>query len=618
MSVPPLPSDAGGTPAEELNPRAPKGSRKGLAPLGSVHIEHEEHHELSFVKKYIFSTDHKMIGLQFLFTGLLLLGVGGALAMAIRWQLAWPWTKMPVIGELLFPATGGAVSPEFYTMLFTMHGTIMIFFVIIPMLTGAFGNFLIPLMIGAPDMAFPRLNMIGYWAMIPGLLCALASFFVEGGAAAAGWTAYPPLSTIETAAPGSLTGQTLWLMALTWSGISSMAGAVNYATTVVTMRAPGLTMMRMPLSIWALFIAALLQLFALPVLTAASIEQLLDRLIHTGFFTPSNLVVNQMNPELMGGAAGGQPLLWQHLFWFYSHPAVYIMVVPAMGLASDILSVHSRKPVFGYKPMVYSMAAIAGLGFIVWGHHMFASGMNPALGMTFMVSTILIALPSAIKVFNWLGTLWGARIQLTTANLNAIAFVALFIIGGLSGIWMAATPVDIYMHDTYIIVAHFHYVVFGGSVFAIYGAIHHWFPKMFGRLMCERLGKIHFVGSFIFANCTFYMMHQIGLAGLMRRTADPYAYEVYAHLQPLNEFISISAFCLFLWQGIFVFNFFNSIYRGKRIGRNPWKANTLEWDAPSPPGHGNFDREMRVYRGPYEYASPLVEEDYLPQTRNID
>jgi cytochrome c oxidase subunit 1 len=397
-----------------------------------------------------------------------------------------------------------------------------------------------------------------------------------------------------------------------------MAGAVNYATTVVTMRAPGLTMMRLPLSIWALFIAALLQLFALPVLTAASIEQLLDRLLHTGFFTPSNLVVNQMNPELMGGAAGGQPLLWQHLFWFYSHPAVYIMVVPAMGLASDILSVHSRKPVFGYKPMVYSMAAIAGLGFIVWGHHMFASGMNPALGMTFMVSTILIALPSAIKVFNWLGTLWGARIQLTTANLNAIAFVALFIIGGLSGIWMAATPVDIYMHDTYIIVAHFHYVVFGGSVFAIYGAIHHWFPKMFGRLMCERLGKIHFVGSFIFANCTFYMMHQIGLAGLMRRTADPYAYEVYAHLQPLNEFISISAFCLFLWQGIFVFNFFNSIYRGKRIGRNPWKANTLEWDAPSPPGHGNFDREVRVYRGPYEYASPLVEEDYLPQTRNID
>ena len=617
MSVPPIPNEGSASAAEGLNPRAPEGIRKGQGAEGTVHIEHD-HHELSFIKKYIFSTDHKVIGLQFMFTGLVMLGLGGALAMAIRWQLAWPWTEVPIIGELLFPATGGAMSPEFYTMLFTMHGTIMIFFVIIPMLTGAFGNFLIPLMIGAPDMAFPRLNMIGYWAMVPGLFCALASFFVEGGAAAAGWTAYPPLSTIESAAPGSLTGQTLWLLALTFSGVSSMAGAVNYATTVVKMRAPGLTMMRLPLTIWALFISALLQLFALPVLTAVSIEQILDRVLHTGFFTPTNLVVNQLNAEGAGHAAGGQPLLWQHLFWFYSHPAVYIMVVPAMGMASDILSVHARKPIFGYKPMAYSMMSIAGLGFIVWGHHMFASGMNPALGMTFMVSTVLIALPSAIKVFNWLGTLWGARIQMTSAMLNAIAFVSLFIIGGLSGIWMAATPVDIYIHDTYIIVAHFHYVVFGGSMFAIWAAIYHWFPKMFGRIMNETIGKIHFVGSFIFANCTFYMMHQIGLAGLMRRTADPYAYEVYAHLQPLNEFISISAFCLFLWQGFFVFNFFWSIYKGQRVGRNPWKATTLEWEAPSPPGHGNFDRELHVYHGPYEYASPLVEEDYLPQTRKID
>ena len=617
MSVPPNPNEGSASAAEGLNPRAPEGIRKGQGAEGTVHIEHD-HHELSFLRKYIFSVDHKMIGLQFMFTGLVMLGLGGALAMAIRWQLAWPWTEVPIIGELLFPATGGAMSPEFYTMLFTMHGTIMIFFVIIPMLTGAFGNFLIPLMIGAPDMAFPRLNMIGYWAMVPGLFCALASFFVEGGAAAAGWTAYPPLSTIESAAPGSLTGQTLWLLALTFSGVSSMAGAVNYATTVVKMRAPGLTMMRLPLTIWALFISALLQLFALPVLTAVSIEQILDRVLHTGFFTPTNLVVNQLNAEGAGHAAGGQPLLWQHLFWFYSHPAVYIMVVPAMGMASDILSVHARKPIFGYKPMAYSMMSIAGLGFIVWGHHMFASGMNPALGMTFMVSTILIALPSAIKVFNWLGTLWGARIQMTAAMLNAIAFVSLFIIGGLSGIWMAATPVDIYIHDTYIIVAHFHYVVFGGSMFAIWAAIYHWFPKMFGRIMNETIGKIHFVGSFIFANCTFYMMHQIGLAGLMRRTADPYAYEVYAHLQPLNEFISISAFCLFLWQGFFVFNFFWSIFKGQRVGRNPWKATTLEWEAPSPPGHGNFDRELHVYHGPYEYASPLVEEDFLPQTRKID
>jgi cytochrome c oxidase subunit 1 len=588
---------------------------------GTVREDHE-HHELSFIRKYIFSVDHKVIGIQFMFTGLVFFLLGGLMAMAIRWQLAWPWEKMPVIGSMLFPETGEAITPEFYTMLFTMHGTIMIFFVIIPLLTGAFGNFLIPLMIGAPDMAFPKLNMFGYWAMVPAIASVYMALTATGGGPAAGWTAYPPLSTITSAAPGSLSAQTWWLMALTWVGVSSMMGAVNYVTTIVKMRAPGMTMMRMPLTIWSLFIAALLQLFALPVLTAASILQLLDRLLMTGFFTPTNLVVNQMTPEMHSGivegaAAGGQPLLWQHLFWFYSHPAVYIMVVPAMGLASDIIATHARKPIFGYKPMVYSMVAIAGLGFIVWGHHMFASGMNPALGMTFMVSTVMIALPSAIKVFNWLGTLWGSRIQLTTPMLNALGFVAMFIIGGLSGIWMAATPVDIYIHDTYIIVAHFHYVVFGGSVFAIFAAIYHWFPKMFGRMMNETLGKIHFVGSFIFTNGVFYMMHQLGMAGLMRRTADPYAYETYKHLQPLNEFISISAFCLFAWQIFFVVNFFHSLFWGKRVGRNPWKSCSLEWDAPSPAGHGNFDHQLEVFRGPYEYASPEVEEDYLPQTRQV-
>jgi cytochrome c oxidase subunit 1 len=582
-------------------------------------VAHEAHHEeLGFWRKYVFSTDHKVIGLQFMFTGLVFFLLGGLFAMAIRYQLAWPWKSMPVIGKVLFPNTGEAITPEFYTMLFTMHGTIMIFFVIIPLLTGAFGNFLIPLMIGAPDMAFPKLNMFGYWAMVPAIACVLLAFATPGGGPAAGWTAYPPLSTIKSAAPGSLSGQTYWLMALTWVGASSMMGAVNYATTIVKMRAPGMTMMRMPLSVWALFIAALLQLFALPVLTAASIMQILDRVLDTGFFTPTNLIVNQVNPEMEGAAAGGQPLLWQHLFWFYSHPAVYIMVVPAMGLASDIIATHARKPIFGYKPMVYSMAAIAGLGFIVWGHHMFASGMNPALGMTFMVSTVMIALPSAIKVFNWLGTLWGSRIHLTTPMLNALGFVAMFIIGGLSGIWMAATPVDIYIHDTYIVVAHFHYVVFGGSVFAIFAGLYHWFPKMFGRMMNETLGKVHFVGSFIFTNGVFYMMHQLGMAGLMRRTADPYDYETYAHLQPLNQFISICAFCLFAWQIIFVFNFFHSIFWGKRVGRNPWRSNSLEWDAPSPPGHGNFDHELKVYRGPYEYASPESEEDYLPQTKKLN
>ena len=597
-------------------PTATHAPAPGTGVPGTVR-EHHEHHELGFLRKYIFSTDHKVIGLQFMFTGLVFFAIGGLFAMAIRWQLAWPWTEMPLVGSVLFPHTGKAITPEFYTMLFTMHGTIMIFFVIIPLLTGAFGNFLIPLMVGAPDMAFPKLNMFGYWAMVPAIFCAVMGFFAPGGGAAAGWTAYPPLSTISSAAPGSMSGQTWWLMALTWVGASSMMGAVNYVTTIVKMRAPGMTMMRMPLTIWGMFISALLQLFALPVLTAAGILQLLDRVLLTGFFTPTNLVVNQMNPEMVGAAAGGQPLLWQHLFWFYSHPAVYIMVLPAMGMASDIISVHARKPVFGYKPMIYSMSAIAGLGFIVWGHHMFASGMNPALGMSFMVATIMIALPSAIKVFNWLGTLWGSRIQLTTPMLNALGFVAMFIIGGLSGIWMAATPVDIYIHDTYIVVAHFHYVVFGGSVFAIFAGIYHWFPKMFGRVMNETLGKIHFVGSFVFTNGVFYMMHQLGMAGLMRRTADPYDYETYAHLQPLNEFISICAFALFVWQIFFVFNFFHSMFFGKRVGRNPWRANSVEWDAPSPPGHGNFDQQLAVHRGPYEYASPETNEDFLPQSQDL-
>ena len=588
----------------------------GIDPAGTVHVTHE-HHELGFLRRYIFSTDHKVIGLQFLFTGLTMLLFGGLMAMAIRWQLAFPWTQMPVLGKVLFPETGGVVTPEGYTMLFTMHGTLMVFFVIIPLLTGTFGNFLIPLMLGAPDMAFPRLNMMGYWFWWPGIFLILLSFGAEGGGPAAGWTSYPPLSTIESAAPGAANGQNLWLLALVFVGVSSMMGAINYVTTIIKMRAPGMTFYRMPLSIWALMIAALLQLFALPVLTAAAFMQLFDRILDAGFFTPTNLVVNNVNPETVQQAAGGHPLLWQHLFWFYAHPAVYVMVVPAMGFASDILSVHARKPIFGYKPMLYSMASIAGLGFVVWGHHMFMSGMNPAVGLVFMTATIMIALPSAIKVFNWIGTLWGARIRLTTAMLYAVAFVAMFIIGGLSGIWMASTPADIYIHDTYIIVGHFHYIVFAGSVFAIFGALHHWFPKMFGRMMNETLGKIHFFGTFIFTNGVFYMMHQLGLAGLMRRTADPYAYEAYAHLQPMNQFISFCAFGLLFWQIFFVINFFGSMIWGKRAPRNPWGGASLEWQAPSPPGHGNFDKQIEVFHGPYEYGVPGAEQDFVPQNQPL-
>ncbi|MGE5195444.1 MAG: cytochrome c oxidase subunit I [Deltaproteobacteria bacterium] len=589
-----------------------------LNPAGHLVTAHEHeahahaaHHEIGFVRKYIFSTDHKIIGIQFLITTLLMFLVGGLLALGVRWQLAFPWREMPIVGRLLFSAQGGAISPEFYTMLFTMHATVMIFLVIIPILAGAFGNFLIPLQIGADDMAFPTLNMLSYWFMWPAIGFFMASFFVTGGAAAAGWTSYPPLSAVQQAAPGSQLGQTLWLMGVTFVGVSSMMGSVNYMTTIINMRAPGMTLFRMPMTIWAMFITAILQAFALPVLTAAGFMLLFERTLGTTFFVPGGLVVNNAQATV----GGGQALLWQHLFWFYSHPAVYIMILPAMGMVSDMISCFSRKPLFGYRPMVYSIAAIAGLGFIVWGHHMFTSGMNPALGMTFMISTIMIALPSAVKTFNWLGTMWGGDLQFTVPMLNAIGFVSMFVVGGLSGIFMAAVPVDIHIHDTYFIVAHFHYVLFGATVFGVFGAIHFWFPKMFGRMMNETVGKIHFALSFIGFNCTFFPMHFLGTSGFPRRLADPYNYPYLEHLLPLNQFITYSAILMGSAQILLIANFAYSIFKGPRVGRNPWNANSLEWTAPSPPGHGNFDILPVVYRGPYEYASPLVEEDFLPQTR---
>jgi len=491
-----------------------------------------------------------------------------------------------------------------------MHATVMIFFVIIPILAGAFGNYLIPLMIGADDMAFPTLNMLSYWFMWPAFIFIGLSFFAPGNGAGGGWTSYPPLSAVPEAAPGSLGAQTLWLLGITFVGVSSMMGSVNYMTTIIQMRAPGMTMFRLPMTIWAMFITALLQAFALPVLTAAGFMQLLDRIVGTGFFLPDGLIVNNSAPA----TGGGQPLLWQHLFWFYSHPAVYIMILPAMGMVSDIIACFSRKPIFGYKPMVFAIAGIAGLGFIVWGHHMFISGMNPYLGMTFMTATMLIALPSAVKVFNWLGTIWGGNIQYTTAMLFALSFVMMFIIGGLSGIFMAATPVDIFIHDTYFIVAHFHYVLFAGTAMAVFGAIYFWFPKMFGRMMNETMGKIHFFFTFVFLNGTFYTMHILGAVGFPRRLADPYHYETFRHLMPLNQFMTICAIGMVTVQIVFAINFIVSIFSGRPVGRNPWGCNGLEWAAPSPPGHGNFDFQPIVYRGPYEYGSPEVDADFYPQT----
>jgi cytochrome c oxidase subunit 1 len=571
-------------------------------PAGVLHAEHAEHHELGFVRKYIFSTDHKMIGRQFLFMALFMMSIGGAMAMLMRWELAFPESAVPFMHWVPEPYMyDGAIPPNTYNSMFTMHATIMIFFVIMPILVGCYGNFLIPLMIGARDMAFPVLNMLSFWVGAVAGVIMLSSFFVPGGPAAAGWTSYAPLSAVPVYT-GVDWGQNLWCISLIVLGVSSLMGSINYITTVINMRTKGMTFFRLPLVIWSLFITAILLLLALPVLTTALALLLFDRLAGTHFFLP---------------AGGGEPLLWQHLFWFFGHPEVYIMILPAMGMASEIIATFSRKPIFGYRAMAYAMAAIAFLSWIVWGHHMFQSGMNPALGSGFMVTTMIIGVPSAIKTFNWLGTIYKGNIHYTAAMMNALAFVAMFVIGGLSGIFMACTPVDMFIHDTYFIVAHIHYVLFGGSLFAFFGAIIYWFPKMFGRMMNETLAKIHFWITFIAFNCTFFPMHILGMNGHMRRIYNPLQYDFLKPIQPINIFISISAFVLGAAQFILLANIIWSLAKGKRATENPWHANSLEWTTPSPPGHGNWPGALPVvYHGPYEYSSPLTEEDYLPQ--NID
>ena len=571
----------------------------------TAHTAHapEAEEKKSFVRKYVFSIDHKVIGKQFLFSSLLFFVVGGLLALLMRTQLAWPWEEIPVVGGLVYGNSGNILAPEAYPALVTMHGTIMIFFFIIPILSGAFGNFLIPLLIGAKDMAFPRLNLLSYWVMVPAFLVMIAGFFVEGGTAASGWTSYVPLSALPDKMPGSGMGQTLWIVSLILVGTSSIMGAINYITTIVMLRAKGMHMFRLPMTVWALFITAILVLMATPVLTSALILIFLDRTIGTHFFAPSG---------------GGQVILWQHLFWFYSHPAVYIMILPAMGMASDIISCFARKPLFGYKPMVFSIMAIAGLGFIVWGHHMFQSGMSPVLGTLFMTSTMMIALPSAIKTFNWLATLWGGQLRLTAPMLNALAFVSTFVIGGLSGVFAAATPVDVFIHDTYWIVGHIHYVLFGGSLFGVFAAVQYWFPKMFGRTMNDFWGKAHFVLTFTAFNLVFFPMFILGAYGMPRRIADYTNYAFLAPLQGLNQFMTISAYVLALSQLVLFVNFFYSLFRGQKAADNPWEANTLDWATTSPPPEHNFAVTPVVYRGQYEYSSPEVAEDWLPQNRALD
>src|SRR6266705_3433149 len=502
--------------------------------------------------------------------------------MLMRYQLAWPSMLSPTMAKIMPDAfAGGYMKPEFYISLVTMHGTIMVFFLFTAVLTGGFGNFLIPLQIGARDMAFPFLNALSYWIFLLSCVVIFGALFVTGGAPLGGWTSYAPLSAVPAYGPGQDLGVTMWITAIALFAVSGLMGGLNYVTTILTMRTKGMSMMRLPLTQWSLLVTAVLGLLAFPVLLAAGILLIFDRVGGTSFFVPAGIIMNEK--ELMGHS-GGHPLLWQHLFWFFGHPEVYIVILPGMGMASDVLSTFCRKPIFSYRMMVYSMVAIAVLSFVVWGHHMFVSGMNPFLGSVFTLTTLLIAVPSAVKTFNWLGTVWGARIRFTAPGLFAIGFVSLFVSGGLSGIFLGTSAADIQLQDTYFVVAHFHLVMAIAPLFAAFGGLYFWFPKMFGRFMNETLGRIHFWLSFIGVYSVFFPMHIIGIGGQMRRIYDPTQYMFLVPQQPVNVFITIAAFILGSAQLIFLFNFFFSIFAGKRaVEHNFCFATTRDHTDPNPP-----------------------------------
>ena len=589
-----------------------------MATSEAAHAAHD-HAPQAFIWKYVFSKDHKVIGIQYYITAMLMAVIAGALAMLIRLQIAWPEADFSVLeGVLPTGFASGVMSPEFYSMLFTMHGTIMVFFVLSTAPVSGFGNLLIPLQTGARDMAFPFLNGLSFWTFFVGCIVILSSFFVEAGAAAAGWTSYPPLSALENAVPGSGMGQTLWIAGMTFFIASFTMGGLNFVTTILNMRTKGLSLMRMPLTLWSMFLVAILGLLAFPALIGACLLLVFDRHLGTSFYLPAGLVLTNVplvGPDGASLHSGGSPLLWQHLFWFLGHPEVYILMLPALGFTSDLISTFARKPIFGYKSMVSAMVAISVLSFVVWGHHMFISGMSPYLAMAFAVGTMLIAVPSAVKVFNWLATLWKARIKFEVPMLWALAVVSLFISGGLSGIWLGQSAVDIPLHDTYFVVAHFHLIMAGAALFGMFGATYFWFPKMFGRLMNPTLGKVHFWITFLAYYGTFFPMHYIGIAGHMRRIYDPYQYDFLKSLQPLNQAITVSALILGTTQILFFINFFWSAFKGKKAGDNPWGAAGLEWTTPNPPPHGNWPGEIpEVHRWPFDYSVPGAEKDYVSQT----
>jgi cytochrome c oxidase subunit 1 len=585
------------------------------APKAGDHVAaHPAVHEAptGFIRKYIFSIDHKVIGIQYLLLALSAVVVGMALSVFMRIRLAWPEEKWPLLQQLMPTAfAGGPMTPEFYLSMLTMHGTIMVFFVLTTAPLSGFGNYFLPIQVGARDMAFPVINMLSFWTTFVAFAVMIAALFATGGAPIAGWTSYAPLSALgEVAGPGLGQGQTLWIISIAIFCVASLLTSLNFLVTTLNLRAPGMSLMRMPLTVWAWFTTAILALLAFPVLLGGGILLLLDRVGGTSYFIPGGLVVSDhVIPN-----SGGSPLLWQHLFWFFGHPEVYIAILPGMGVTSHILSTFARKPIFAYKAMVGAIFAIGFISYIVWGHHMFMSGMSPYSSMAFSITTMAVGVPSAIKTFNWLATLWGGSIRFTTPMLFSLGFVSLFVSGGVTGMLLAQPAVDIFLHDTYFVVAHFHIIMGVAAIFGIFSALHFWFPKMFGRMMNETLGKIHFWFTLAGVYAVFMPMHFLGVAGGLRRYAQQTEFQFLSTLQPLQLFISIAAFITIAAQVLFIWNFFWSMRKGAKAGPNPWEATSLEWSIPSPPPHDNFGPvEPVVYRGPYEYSVPGAAEDYIMQ-----
>ena len=569
------------------------------------------HHKENFFSKYVFTLDHKMISKQFLITGMIMGVIAMGMSALFRIQLANPGESSGILSTFLGKwAEGGVMSPDIYLALVTIHGTIMVFFVLTGGLSGTFANLLLPLQVGARDMASGFMNMLSYWFFFASSVVMVISLFVQSGPAAAGWTIYPPLSAVPQAMSGSGLGMTLWLVSMTLFIISSLLGGLNYIVTVLNLRTKGLTMTRLPLTVWALFITAILGVLSFPVLLSAALLLVFDRSFGTSFFLSDLLIQGEVLSN-----AGGNPILFQHLFWFLGHPEVYIVLLPALGLTSEIIATNSRKPIFGYRAMIGSILAIAFLSFIVWGHHMFITGMNPFLGSVFVFTTLLIAIPSAIKVFNYLATLWRGNLQFTPAMLFSIGLVSTFITGGLTGLILGDSALDINVHDTYFVVAHFHIVMGLSAIFGMLAGVYHWFPKMYGRMMNLKLGYVHFWGTFICAYGTFFPMHFLGMAGLPRRYYSNTAFPMFDNLLDINEVVSFFAIVGALIQIIFFYNFIYSIYRGPKASKNPWKSNTLEWTTPVEHLHGNWPGDLpTVHRWAYDYSKPGMNEDFVPQT----